>query len=120
MLRTPDRYARLTDDALLAAVTLGNTDATAVFIRRFQSRVYRLFMGSLQDAHVLSPSRPGRTWPSFLPLFRYDHVFVCPRIRVRDMKIPRTPLTKVASDHLPVVLDFDVIPESSVTAAIPG
>ena len=42
MLRTPDRYARLTDDALLAAVALGNSDATAVFIRRFQSRVYGL------------------------------------------------------------------------------
>ena len=42
VLRTPDRFARLTDDALLAAVALGNTDATAVFIRRFQSRVFGL------------------------------------------------------------------------------
>ena len=42
VLRTPDRHARLTDDALLTAVALGDTDATAVFIRRFQSRVYGL------------------------------------------------------------------------------
>ncbi len=42
VLRTPDRHARLTDDALLTAVALGDSDATAVFIRRFQSRVYGL------------------------------------------------------------------------------
>ncbi len=42
VLRTPDRHARLTDDALLTAVALGDTDAIAVFIRRFQSRVYGL------------------------------------------------------------------------------
>ena len=42
VLRTPDRHARLTDDALLTAVALGDTDAITVFIRRFQSRVYGL------------------------------------------------------------------------------
>lgn len=87
-------------------ILCGDFNATAA------SRVYRLFMESLRDSHALAPTRPGRTWPSFLPLLRYDHIFVCPRIRVREVKIPRTPLTKVASDHLPVVLDFEVIPDS--------
>lgn len=72
------------------------------------SRVYRLFMESLHDAGSLGPVPSGRTWPSFLPLFRYDHVFVCPRILVRGLIVPKTPLTVLASDHLPVVVDFDV------------
>jgi endonuclease/exonuclease/phosphatase family metal-dependent hydrolase len=72
------------------------------------SRVYRLFMESLHDARTLSPSPAGRTWPSFLPMFRYDHIFVCPRVRVRNVSVPKTPLTIRASDHLPVVADVEI------------
>jgi RNA polymerase sigma-70 factor (ECF subfamily) len=36
------RLDRLADDALLAAVALGEVDAAAVFVRRFQHRVYGL------------------------------------------------------------------------------
>lgn len=42
VVRTPDRHDRLADDALLAAVALGEMDAAAVFVRRFQRRVYGL------------------------------------------------------------------------------
>jgi RNA polymerase sigma factor (sigma-70 family) len=37
---TPARLDRLADDALLAALALGEPDAAAVFVRRFQRRVY--------------------------------------------------------------------------------
>src|SRR5579862_4056424 len=72
------------------------------------SRVYRLFMESLHDARSLMPSRVGRTWPSVLPLFRYDHIFVCPRFRIHRVSVPKTPLTVLASDHLPVVADVEI------------
>jgi endonuclease/exonuclease/phosphatase family metal-dependent hydrolase len=72
------------------------------------SRVYRLFMQSLKDSASLSPSPSGRTWPSILPMFRYDHVFVGPQIQVHRVTVPRTPLTTMASDHLPVVMDFGI------------
>lgn len=42
MTRDPDRQDRLSDDALLTAVALGDADVTAVFVRRFQRRVYGL------------------------------------------------------------------------------
>ncbi len=42
MVRTLDRHDRLPDDALLAAVALGELGAAAVFVRRFQRRVYGL------------------------------------------------------------------------------
>ncbi len=72
------------------------------------SRVYKLFMESLHDARSQSLSTAGRTWPSFLPVFRYDHIFVCPRILVREVRVPKTPLTVRASDHLPVVADVEI------------
>ncbi|HVR82966.1 MAG TPA: endonuclease/exonuclease/phosphatase family protein [Planctomycetota bacterium] len=83
------------------------------------SRVYRLFMEALQDARSLSPSPAGRTWPSFLPVFRYDHIFVCPRIRVRGVTVPKTPLTVLASDHLPLVADIE-IREGTDAGALPA
>jgi len=53
-----------------------------------------------------------RTWPSVLPVVRYDHVFVCEGIRARRVEVPRTFRTRVASDHLPVLMDFEVRPRS--------
>jgi RNA polymerase sigma factor (sigma-70 family) len=41
---------RLSDDALLAAVALGERDAVAVFIRRFQRRVFGLAVTMTGDA----------------------------------------------------------------------
>ena len=41
-------------------------------------------------------------------MLRIDHVFVSPEIQVRDVFAPFEPLTRVASDHLPLVVDFEV------------
>jgi RNA polymerase sigma-70 factor (ECF subfamily) len=44
-----NRHDRLSDEALLAAVALAERDAMAVFIRRFQSRVYGLAVTVVTD-----------------------------------------------------------------------
>jgi len=50
--------------------------------------------------------RPKRTWTSRVPVSRIDHIFVNKRFEVRTVLVPRTALTKRASDHLPVVADL--------------
>jgi RNA polymerase sigma factor (sigma-70 family) len=40
MITMPSRLDRLSDDALLVAFGLGGSDAAAVFVRRFQRKVY--------------------------------------------------------------------------------
>jgi RNA polymerase sigma factor (sigma-70 family) len=42
----------LSDETLLAAMGAGDADAAAVFVRRFQSRVYGLALTMLRDADV--------------------------------------------------------------------
>lgn len=44
------------------------------------------------------------TFPSNVPIVRFDHIFVSPDLIVESELIPRTRLTSVASDHLPLVV----------------
>ena len=40
------------------------------------------------------------------PLARIDHVFVDPGINVASIEVPSTELTRVASDHLPLIVEI--------------
>ena len=84
-------------------ILLGDFNATA------SSVVYRTFVAQLSAARSLSPQRsPTATFPSPLPVLRIDHLFVSPEIRVRDVFAPFSPLTRAASDHLPLTMDFEI------------
>lgn len=73
------------------------------------SVVYRTLSARLEAARRLSPKRsPTATFPSQLPVLRIDHIFVSPEIRVLDVFAPFDPAWRVASDHLPLVMDFEV------------
>ncbi|HTI66965.1 MAG TPA: endonuclease/exonuclease/phosphatase family protein [Caulobacteraceae bacterium] len=52
--------------------------------------------------------RTTRTFPSRFPMLRIDHLFVSPGVEVLDVHAPNGPLTRAASDHLPLVADFRV------------
>ena len=85
-------------------ILLGDFNATA------SSVVYRTLLGRLSAARGLSPTKsPTSTFPSQLPVLRIDHLFVSPEIRVTDVSAPYDPLTRVASDHLPLVMDFELV-----------
>ena len=43
------------------------------------------------------------TFPSHMPMVRFDHLFISPDLVAEEVQIPQTRLTKVASDHLPLV-----------------
>ena len=52
-----------------------------------------------------------RTFPSWFPLFALDRIWVLPREVVLDVRAHATPLTRIASDHLPVKAIIAVNPE---------
>jgi endonuclease/exonuclease/phosphatase family metal-dependent hydrolase len=85
-------------------ILLGDFNATATSV------VYRTFLKGLSPARALAPTKtPTATFPSPLPVLRIDHLFVSPEIRVTDVFAPFSPKTRVASDHLPLVMDFEVV-----------
>ncbi|MFO8058405.1 MAG: endonuclease/exonuclease/phosphatase family protein [bacterium] len=43
-----------------------------------------------------------RTYPTWLPLFRLDWIWVVPRQAIREVKTHSSPEARIASDHLPV------------------
>jgi endonuclease/exonuclease/phosphatase family metal-dependent hydrolase len=87
-----------------ATILLGDFNATA------SSVVYRTLASKLDPARRLAPvRRPTSTFPSALPVLRIDHLFVSAEIVVQDVSAPFLPLTRAASDHLPLVMDFTVM-----------
>ncbi|MBI3858458.1 MAG: endonuclease/exonuclease/phosphatase family protein [Planctomycetes bacterium] len=89
----------------LPRIVCGDFNATP------RSPAYRLLAGTLRDAQKLAGDPKVRTWPSVLPFVRYDHMFVGHGIHARKVEVPRTRLTTVASDHLPVLMEFELHPE---------
>ncbi len=51
--------------------------------------------------------RELRTWSGRVPLRRIDHILVSRSVRVRGVYVPRSRLSRVASDHLPLVTDLE-------------
>jgi endonuclease/exonuclease/phosphatase family metal-dependent hydrolase len=90
------------------AILLGDFNATAA------SQVYRCLTRDLTDARHLAPPprQPTSTFPSGMPVLRIDHVFVTRDIAITGAFAPYDPLTRAASDHLPLVIDFETVARS--------
>lgn len=69
------------------------------------SPVYKRFRSSLFDAQLYNGVSPFKTFPSFRPFFRIDHIFLSSGLEVCSVQAPRTRLTLAASDHLPLIAD---------------
>jgi endonuclease/exonuclease/phosphatase family metal-dependent hydrolase len=72
------------------------------------SAAYRRLRKRLRDAQLCRAAFPRPTFPAKAPMLRIDHVFVSERIEVCKIEVPRTALTRIASDHLPLIVDFRI------------
>jgi endonuclease/exonuclease/phosphatase family metal-dependent hydrolase len=73
------------------------------------SAPYRSITKRLRDAQrCVKGRRPKGTFPVQLPFMRIDHMFVTPDFRVKSIHIPRTAVTRKASDHLPLVVTLEL------------
>ncbi|MEX1097799.1 MAG: glycosyltransferase [Planctomycetales bacterium] len=76
-----------------------------------RSRGYRRIASRYRDVQrAVDRHSPLRTWFGPFPLTRIDHVFVGEQLRVKRVEVPRTRLSRIASDHLPLVVDLEVLP----------
>ena len=73
------------------------------------SAAYARLATRLRDAQLATPEPgPQATFPSRLPLRRIDHVLVSEGIEVLGAAAIRTPLARIASDHLPLMADLRI------------
>jgi len=84
-------------------ILVGDFNATSV------TRPYQSVAAKLADAQR-SPAIPKAlpTFPSAFPVLRIDHVFVSAGLRIMASQAPFSPLARMASDHLPLIIDFEI------------
>lgn len=86
-------------------ILAGDFNATSI------TRPYQSLTRNLADCQRQLGLKPTiKTFPSGFPAIRIDHAFVSPDIRVKRVHAPFSPLSRMASDHLPLVMDFEVQP----------
>jgi endonuclease/exonuclease/phosphatase family metal-dependent hydrolase len=73
------------------------------------SPVYRKLSRHLTDVQCGSTRRLA-TWPARLPFWRIDHMFVSRGVEVQDARVVDDPLSRAASDHLPIIADLQTSP----------
>ncbi len=80
------------------------------------SPAYRLAAQRLRDAQAtLKGHTPLRTFSSTQPFARIDHIFTSAAFVPEKICVPRDRLTRVASDHFPLVADFAIGPADAGT-----
>ena len=76
-----------------------------------RSRAYQRLASRLRDAQMAVPHRRAiPTFPARLPMLRIDHAFVSRSVHVVRVESIRSPIARVASDHLPLMVEFQVMP----------
>lgn len=108
------REQRLQAAALAGAGWLGACHGPTLLAGDFNAtsitRPYQTLARKLQDCQRQLKLRPSvKTFPSAFPAIRIDHCFVSPEIRITGVTSPHSPLARIASDHLPLVIDFEVV-----------
>jgi endonuclease/exonuclease/phosphatase family metal-dependent hydrolase len=108
------RERRKQVDCLLSEEWLGNEGCgdTVMLVGDFnmqpRSRSYRKLTGRLRDAHRSRNKHYQATFPARFPTLRIDYAFAGSGIHVTHVETLRTPLARIASDHLPLVVDFEI------------
>ncbi|MBA4805873.1 MAG: endonuclease/exonuclease/phosphatase family protein [Brevundimonas sp.] len=111
------REQRAQAAALVGDQWLGHPDCTGPtlltgdFNATSLTRPYQTLVRRLADCQRTLGLRPSvKTFPSSFPAIRIDHCFTSPEVVVTAVKAPFSPLARMASDHLPLVVDFEIRP----------
>ncbi len=71
------------------------------------SRPYRALSRRLREVRqFVRPARSLSTFPTSFPAFAVDHIFVNAALQPQSVAVHRTSVSRVASDHFPLVADL--------------
>lgn len=109
------REQQIQAEALTGPVWLGHADRKdpLILIGDFNATrrtvVHRRLSEHLTESRrALGQRRGTPTFPAAMPVIAIDHVFVSAGVTVRAASVHASALARVASDHLPLVVDFDL------------
>jgi len=101
--------------ALLGSSWLSHPDCRAkpkILIGDFNApsitATYRALARRMTDAVAAVNEKPKATYPSRFPFMRLDHVFVSDEVTPVEARVISTPLARLASDHLPLMVTVEV------------
>lgn len=101
--------------ALLGASWLSHPDCQGkpkILIGDFNApsitATYRALARRMTDAVATVNEKPKATFPSRFPFMRLDHVFVSDDVVPVAAHVVSTPLTRLASDHLPLSVTVEI------------
>jgi endonuclease/exonuclease/phosphatase family metal-dependent hydrolase len=103
---------RIQAEALLGPDWLGHAECTdpVVLMGDFNAlpgtRPHRALTGRLTDAQSLLPRRARATFPARRPFLRIDHIFTSAGLAVEGGAVAEHGAARVASDHLPLMVDI--------------
>ncbi|HEX6739567.1 MAG TPA: endonuclease/exonuclease/phosphatase family protein [Vicinamibacteria bacterium] len=67
----------------------------------------RLLRGHLRSVDVARHLKRRRTYPGVLPFLHLDHIYHDEALELTSLRLHRTRLALLASDHLPLVAEFE-------------
>ena len=67
-----------------------------------------LLSEKLNSVDLRNYLRRRRTYPGLFPVLHLDHIYYAGRVEIVGIELPRTRLSLVASDHLPLVADVRI------------
>ncbi|WP_077624527.1 endonuclease/exonuclease/phosphatase family protein [Sediminibacillus massiliensis] len=90
----------LLNKAVNPAVILGDWNMRA------NSRRWKKMTQHFQDAWKTKSTKPGHTYPSSNPRFRFDYIFASECVKINEAEV--FDYNPAASDHLPVLADLEI------------
>ncbi len=71
-------------------------------------RVHGMLAARLRDAQREANGKHRSTFATTFPFICLDHIFVSAEVKVLSAEVPRTPLTRAASDHYPLIVEVEI------------
>jgi endonuclease/exonuclease/phosphatase family metal-dependent hydrolase len=100
---------RLFEDRIVSGLDLsGHRIVLGDFNEWLHGGVSRTLRSHLKSADPRSNLLKSRSYPGILPLFNLDHIYFDRTLELQSLRIQRRGRALVASDHLPLVADFEM------------
>jgi endonuclease/exonuclease/phosphatase family metal-dependent hydrolase len=96
----------LSDEMLNHAAHTGPRVILGDFNEWTRGLTSKLMMKQFRKIHLREHQKRRGSFPGPVPVLELDHIYFDPELELVHFEVVRTPLSLVASDHLPLLADF--------------